>query len=122
MKIATGGTDLGRGGLDAPPRFRIERRRDRQNDTIDNVTRALVIDEIPWPELADGKEPRPREEVVRTGLCAAPWDERGDRQAGEAVSGKKTFAGEVPIGIEIGLAGSAGGSKQKFNLRFCFCV
>src|SRR5208337_386086 len=92
---------------------------DRQDDLVDDVGGALVIDDAARAELGDRQEARAREEFVAA-LDAFPrGDERGERQAGEVVARQKALAGKVAVGVEIRLHDVARVGQQG-NLGFRF--
>src|SRR6266508_257986 len=73
-----------------------------QDDLVDDVFRAFMIDDRTRPEFRNRQEARARNEFVAL-LAAASRDERRNRQAREAVARQKALAGEVAVTVEIGL-------------------
>ena len=74
----------------------------RQEHAIDLVALPLVVDERLGAKLADGKEAG----AIEVFLIAATSPARNEgrqRQTGEVVSRQKAFAGEVAVGVEVGL-------------------
>ena len=74
----------------------------RQEHTIDLITLPLVVDERLGAKLADGKEAG----AIEVFLVAAAGPARNEgrkREAGEVISRQKPFAGEVAVGVEVGL-------------------
>ena len=80
-----------------------------QAHPVDFVAGTLVVDERPWPELADGQEPGPLDVVALTvaGLTLGR-DERCQRQSGKRVAGQEPFRGEVAVGVEVTLVDVVG--------------
>src|SRR5262249_46314299 len=89
---------------------------DGQDDFVDDIFRAFVIDDRARAEFRNRQEPRARNEFV-TLLAAARRDEGRNRQAREAVARQKAFAGEVAVAVEVGLR-DALHLGQQFDLRF----
>ena len=92
--------------------------RDRQDDLVDHVARAFVVDDGPRPELGDGQEARAGQEFVLVAPEPPARDEGRERQAREAVTRQKAFAGEVAVGVEVGLDHVLAVGQQ-IDLAFC---
>ena len=75
----------------------------RQEDPVDDVSRSLVIDDASRAEFRDGQEAGSLDELVFAATPATSWNERGQRQSGEAVSRQEAFARQVSIAVEVGL-------------------
>ena len=76
---------------------------DREDDPVDLVARALVVDDRAGPELGDRQEPGPRHELVPR-LPRPPGRDVGrQRQPGEVVAGQEPLAGEVAVAVEVRL-------------------
>src|SRR5439155_15461472 len=73
-----------------------------QDHAIDQVARALMIDNGARAELGDRQETGPREVFIAL-LGASPWNIGRERQAREVVAGQKALAGEVAVAVEIRL-------------------
>ena len=84
----------------------------RQVDLVDDVARAFVVDDGARAELGDGQEARPGQEFVGVALDAPAGDIGRERQAREAVAGQEAFAGEVAVGVEVGLDDVLGFGQQ----------
>jgi hypothetical protein len=69
-------------------------------DPVDDVARALVVDDRAWAELGDGQEARAGDELV---ALAATGDEGRKRQAREVVAGQEALAREIAVAVEVRL-------------------
>ena len=111
VQVAAAGAQFGAAGEDVVA--------DGQNDLVDRVFGAFVVDDRPGAELGDRQEPGPREEFVAPFLSPATRNVGRERQPRETVAGQETFAGKVAIAVEVGLDQVLGLGEQ-FELRFCF--
>src|SRR5262249_4100503 len=59
----------------------------RQEDPVDEVARALVVDDAARPELGDGEEARPLQELIAPLAIATRRNESREGKAWEAVAG-----------------------------------
>ena len=75
----------------------------REEDAVDEVARALVVDDAARPELRDREEPRALEELISPLACAAGGDKCRERKPWEAVAGEEALAREVAVAVEVGL-------------------
>src|SRR5262245_14774266 len=76
---------------------------DGENDLVDHVARALVVDDAARAELGDCEEARTGEELVHTPLLATAGQESRQRKAWEVVPWKEALAREVAIAVEVGV-------------------
>src|SRR5205823_1823654 len=74
-----------------------------QEDAVDHVAGALVVDDRTRAELGDGEEARPLHELIPTLPAAARRDKRREWQPREAIAGQEAFAREVAVAVEVGL-------------------
>jgi hypothetical protein len=84
-----------------------------EDDLVDLEARSFVVDDRAGSELGDGEEARAREELVVGAAAAASAGQVGrEREAREVVAGEETFAGEVAVGVEVGVELSLGRGEQ----------
>src|SRR5581483_12491685 len=75
----------------------------RQKDPVDEVARALVVDDAARPELGDREETRPLQELVASLPIATRRDEGREWEAREAVARQEALAREITVAVEVRL-------------------
>ena len=88
-----------------------------QDDAVDEVARAFVVDDRAGTKLGDRQEPGPGKEFVAT-LPGPPTRDVGrEGKPRKVVAWQEALAGKVPVAVEVGL-GDVFSLGQQFELRF----
>ncbi len=80
----------------------------REDDLVNLVASALVVDDASRAEFGDREEARTREELVIGALEPAAGNVGREREPREVVAGEETLACEVAVAVEVRLEARSG--------------
>ena len=79
---------------------------------VNLISGSLMVDESSGPELGDGEESRPGDELLVVLRRTTSGDESRERKPREVIARQETFACEIAIAVEVGLDGTLAVRQQ----------